>query len=155
MRKRICVLLLISVFFLAGSWYVLNNRHAKIDEWSSSLIAEKIEWAEVSVEYGTQARRYVLSEEEYPMLLSLLRSVTEDNSSRKERSTRLEEGYRLVFFYDGKLWLFKCCEEEVVSLMFEDAETGAYYGCEGSLLYITCPELWHYIVDTGNEKAVP
>jgi len=32
--------------------------------------------------------------------------------------------------------------------MFADRETGAYYGCEGTQLYINSPILWNYIKNT-------
>ena len=153
-RKRNIRFVVLVVTLILAVGVVLENRHAKIDEWSSSLTIEKIDWAEVSREYGTEKISYVLSEEDYTQLLPLLRSVKESICSRRESYRRMEEGYRLALFYEEKLWLLKCCQQEVVSLMFEDAETGAYYGCEGKLLYIHSPELWRYIVDTVEKKAV-
>jgi len=152
-RKRMLILVVLFVLLLIAVGICLKNRHAKIDEWSSRLVLEKVEMASVSKGYGVEAVSYVLSKEDYTRLLLLLQAIKEDVSSRKETSRRLEAGYRLAFFYEGKLWLFKCCENEVVSLMFEDAETGVYYGCEGDLLYIKSPELWRYIVNTVDEQA--
>ena len=153
MRKQKPFFIVVGIVLLIITAVCLKNRHAKIDEWSSSLVIEKIDLAEASREYGIDTLNYTLSQEDYRELIPVLYTVKENRSSRKEISRHLEEGYRLAFFYEGKLWLFKCCENEVVSLMFEDAETGAYYGCEGKLLYIKSPELWHYIINTVNEKA--
>lgn len=152
---RIILLAVILIAAVTGAllfWY--SHRYTPIDRWSGNLVPEKISWAQVSREYGIAKDSYVLAEEEYAELLSMLRTVTEAVSSRKEKAKRLEAGYRLEFFYEGTLWLFKCCENGIVSLTFDSAETGAIYGCEGSLLYINSPDLWTYVVNTVDEKTV-
>lgn len=146
-RKIIPILFLV---FLAAFAVIslLSKRHAPIDQWSSQLVSEKITWVELSKGYGVEQFSYTISEHDYDELIEILKTITEKNSSRREKERRLEDGYRLAFFYEDKLWLFKCCEDQIVSLMFEDKETGTYYGCEGKLLYIDSPALWNYIKNT-------
>ena len=155
MKKNHIIILCFLITGLAATIFRLNwGRYADIDEWSQNLSAEKVGWVQVAKEYGTEKYSYMLHEYEYEKLITLLESVTEDTCSRKEKSSSLEDGYRLALFYDEKLWLFKCCKDEIVSLMFEDAETGAYYGCEGKQLYIQNSELWNYIITTTDTQAV-
>lgn len=129
------------------------NRYSAIDQWSSQLVPEKITLAELSKEYGVEKLSYTVQKQSYNELIEILNTITERNCSRKEKAQSLEDGYRLAIFYEGKLWLFKCCENQIVSLTFADHETGAYYGCEGKQLYINNPVLWNYIKNTIDEKA--
>lgn len=152
-KNRWLALLLLLLLFAAGIFLILQDQHARIDEWSASLNGNKIEIAEVASDYGIRKRSYVIPPEEYGALVALLRTVTEANSSRKypEGSSRID--YRLALHYDGKLWLFHCYEGGILGLTFQDRETGAYYGREGTLLYIESPELWTYIVNTVDNNA--
>lgn len=150
-RKRIAGLLVL-LLCLSGV-FLLTPSHAPIDQWSSSLTEGAIEIAEVASDYGIAARRYAIPQEEYRTLVALLRSVTEANSSRKPPKDLERIDCRLALHCNGKLWLFHCYENELLGLMFHDAETGAYYGCEGKLLYIDSPLLWEYIVNTAAQKA--
>lgn len=149
------VILIFGFLFLAAVVLVVSlPRHADIDEWSRSLTVGSIDIAEVSSGYGISKRSYGIPGEEYRALIALLRSVTEANSSRKTPNDLERIDCRLALITtDGKLWLFHCYENGLLGLMFHDPETGAYFGCEGNLLYIKSPELWSYIVNTVNEKA--
>jgi len=89
----VCLVLLCS--FVAALLY--QKRRAAIDQWSSQLIPEKITLAELSKEYGAERVGYTVPEQAYDELIEVLKTVTEKNSSRKEKVRRLEEGYRLVF----------------------------------------------------------
>ncbi len=153
MKKYGKVILLCAVLLCMSALviYWQNHRYTSIDQWSSQLVPEKVEWAQVSVRYGVEEHSYNVTEEEYPLLIDLLKTVTEDVSSRKDVSRRLEDGQRLAFFYEGKLWLFKCCEDSVVSLTFQDMETGKQYGCEGTQLYIWSLQLWEYIMEIAKK----
>ncbi|MBQ7094228.1 MAG: hypothetical protein IJN84_06915, partial [Clostridia bacterium] len=66
-----------------------------------------------------------------------------------------KDGYMMALYRDEKLWLFKALADGSVGLMFEDAETGAMYDCEGSLLRIESEALWNYIVKVTDERAEP
>ena len=134
--------------------FLQKNSHAEINEWSSSLTTEKVEWAQVAVGFGVEKRSHDLSTDEYGELISLLETVTEATSSRKAPNNLVKNDYYLAFRYDQKLWLFQCYGNEIISLTFEDADTSAYYGCKDSLLYIDSPALWEYIVNTVNSKAI-
>lgn len=134
---------------------VRTHRHADIDEWSQSLSVLAVGYAQVAKGYGTEKVAYNIPAYEYNELIEVLKTVTEDNCSRTEHVNELESDHRLGLQYKGRLWLFKCREEGWVSLTFADVETGAYYGCKGDLLYIDSPELWNYIVDTVDAKAIP
>lgn len=153
--RRIFLLVFLTVLVAGLAAAFRLNAHADIDEWSSRLIPENITLAEFSKGYGVEQCNYTLPKEFYGELVEILRNVTEKNSSRAETERRLEEGYRLAFFYEEKLWLFKCCENQIVSLTFADKETGAYYGCEGKLLYINSPELWNYIRNSVDQYGKP
>lgn len=129
------------------------NRYTPIDEWSSQLTQEKVEWAEVACGYGEEKISYDIPAEEYEMLLQVLKTISEDNSARKVPEGTERTDYRLALHYDGKLWLFSCKTGGFVGLTFEDAETGAVYGCEGKILYIDSPDLSRYICGLIDEKA--
>ena len=130
------------------------NGYTKIDEWSSNLTAESIEWAQVAVGFGIEKRSYDLTPNEYDELLSSLKTVTDATSSREAPDNCTKNNYYLALRCDQKLWLFQCYDSGVTSLTFEDRDTSAYYGCEDSLLYIDSPILWNYILNTVNSKTV-
>lgn len=160
MKKRyiLLILVLLAAVIAEGVFCircVRTHRHADIDEWSGDLTALAVEYVEVAKEHGVEKVAYNVPAYEYSALLEILETVTEDNSSRSERTARLESGYRLSFHYNGRLWLFQCCEDGLVSLTFADVETAAYYGCKGKGLYIDNPDLWNYIVDTVDAKGAP
>ena len=153
-RKMLTLFLTVLLLLCYGGLLLfLQNKHAHIDEWSASLEEGRIDTAEVASDYGIAKRSYEIPPEEYRALVALLRTVVETNSSRKPPKDAERIDYRLALHYGGKLWLFHCYENDLLGLMFHDQETGAYYGCEGSLLYIKSPALWEYIVNTVNEKA--
>jgi len=154
MTKKNVILIFGFLFLAAVVLLVSLPRHAGIDEWSSGLTEGSIDIAEVSSGYGIDKRSHVIPKEEYRALVALLRTVTEPNSSRKAPKDLERIDCRLALITtDGKLWLFHCYENDLLGLMFHDPETGAYFGCEGTLLYIHSPELWSYIVNTVKEKA--
>jgi len=161
MKKRYSLLILILLLVVIAEGVfcircIREHRHAEIDEWSGDLTTLAVEYAEAARGYGREKVACHIPAYEYDGLLEVLEAeVTEDNCSRTERTKWLEDGCRLALQYNGRLWLFKCCEDERVSLTFEYVETGAYYGCENGTLYIHSPELWNYIVDTVNTKGVP
>lgn len=154
MKKRTILLSVLLVVAIAVSLSVFwASRYTKIDDWSGALTAEHVEWAEISRGYGLEKISYTVPAEEYAGLVTVLKTVTEQNSTRKIPDNSERNEHNLAFYYEGKLWLFQCRENGCVSLTFEDAETGAQYGCEGKLLYINSPELWNYIMDTVNTNA--
>lgn len=131
-----------------------KDQPASFEEWASSLTGEAIEWAETAKGYGVEEISYTVPESEFDDLSALLATITDENCSRKKPEAANEAGYRLALYRDDKLWLFKCLADGTIGLMFNDAETGAYYGSEGKLLIIEHPELWNYIVDTVDEKGI-
>ena len=131
-----------------------KDQPASFEEWTSSLTGEAIEWAETAKGYGVEEISYTVPGSEFDDLSALLATITDENCSRKKPEAANEAGYRLALYRDDKLWLFKCLADGTIGLMFNDAETGAYYGSEGKLLIIEHPELWNYIVDTVDEKGI-
>ena len=152
-KKHFAISVLIVLVIAAVMLFKANGKHAKIDEWSSNLAAEQIELAAVSVGYGVDQLGYTIPVSEYKELITLLGTVTEDTCSRKRPTDIEKTDYNLALRYDGKLWLFQCYDNGIISLTFEDKSTAVYYGCEKSLLYIDCPELWKYITNTVDSKA--
>ena len=122
-------------------------------EWTESLTAEDIQLAEVSKAYGVEKTSYILTVSEYQSLCSMLNGIVEDDCSVMKPKGSNEDGYRMALYRADKLWLFKCLSDGTIGLMFNDAETGAYFGCEGSLLIIDCPDLWSFIVRMVDEKG--
>lgn len=156
MKKRRMIVLCAVIMLLAVAAlcvWMLQNRHAPIDEWSSTLAPESIEWAEAAEGFGIEEKNYAFTSDEFPMLAELLSQINEQNSRRKypEGAEKIE--YRLAVFADGKLWLFHCYTNNIVALTFNDPETAAYFGCEGSLLYIEHEALWQLIADTVEQRA--
>lgn len=155
-RKSIWKILIPAALILiviAGIVSVLGNQHVRIDEWSSALVPEKIDWAEAGQGYGAEKISYSLTEADYGELVPLLALVTEENSSREFPDGVDRMDYRLAVHYDGQLWLFHCYTNELVSVTFDTPETAAYYGCESSPLVVESPALWQYIVNTVDNKA--
>lgn len=155
-KRRLTIIIISLAACLAVVFGVVsyqNNRHAKIDEWSSALTAEGFDWAQVSQGYGVEKINYSLTAEDYGTLVPLLHSVTEENCTRKNPDGIERVDYRLALEYEGKLWLFHCFTNNIISINFEDLETAAYYGCGDSQLYVNSPDLWNYIVDTVDQKA--
>lgn len=142
-----------ALLLIAAGLYFRANRYTPIDEWSGSLSEEKIEWAQLAYGYGEERLSYDIPSGEYDLLLDLLKTVSEEHSVRKAPEGTKRTEYRLALRYDGKLWLFSCKTNGLVCLTFEDAETGAIYGCEGKSLYIDSPDLSFYIRNTVDEKA--
>lgn len=146
--------LLIAAIAIACTFTGAKDRYHSFTEWTEGLTVEDIQWAETSKEYGIEKIYYTVPTEEMDQLRAILCSITEEACSREQPEGSNDEGYRLVLYRADKLWLFKCLSDGTVGLMFNDSETGTYFGCEGSLLVIKSPELWNYIVDTVDQKGV-
>ena len=148
----VVIVIVVAVVMLLNS----NDKNVKIDEWSSHLSTGQIDWAEVSKEYGVNQVSYTIPTSEYVELIAVLETVTEDVSSRKiPKDITDKNDYRLSFMYDQEMWLFQCYDNGMISLTYEDEEKAQYYGCaKNSLLYIDSSELWEYIMDTVDSKAV-
>jgi len=131
-----------------------KDQPTSFEEWSSSLTSDKIEWAETAKGYGIEEISYTVPESEFGALSELLGGITDENCFRRKPEAD-DNDYRLALYRDDKLWLFKCLEDGTIGLMFNDPETGAYYGSEGALLIIEYPELWEYITSTVDEKGIP
>ena len=147
---------LLGLFVLLIGFTILvfrANQYTPIDEWSTQLTKDKIEWAEAAYGYGEEKISYDIPQEEYELLIGVLNTISEDCSTRNAPKGTERTENRLAMHYDGKLWLFNCKTNGLVGLTFDDAETGAIYGCEGKVLYIDSSELYNYIVNTVCNKA--
>ena len=122
-------------------------------EWTSSLTADNIETVTLSKYFGLEQRSYTIPKEDYQGLVNIFGSIEAKDLSNDKPQSENKDGYRMALFRDDKLWLFKALADGSVGLMFEDAETGAMYDCEGSLLRIESETLWNYIVKVADEKA--
>lgn len=122
-------------------------------EWTSSLTTDNIELAEVSKFFGLEQRSYTIPEEDYQGLVNIFNGIEAKDLSNDKPQSENKDGYRMALYRDDKLWLFKALADGSVGLMFEDAETGAMYDCEGSLLRIESEALWQFIKNTVDEKA--
>ncbi len=131
-----------------------KDKPASFEEWTSSVTAENIQWAEMAKEYGAEEISYTVPENEFQDLAQLLGTITDDYCFRKDTGGANEEGYRLALYRDDKLWLFKCLDDGTIGLMFEDAATGAHYGCEGKLLIIESPAIWEYIKGSVDSREI-
>lgn len=141
------ILVAVIVFFATG------KKHASIQEWSGKLSQEKVEWAVVSNGYGIEKISYMIPQEEYEELVDLLKTIREKQCSRNLEDAGMRNDCNLAVYTDGKLWLFHCRDNGLVSLTFADEETSAYFGCENTPLYIDNPQLWDYIMTTVEAKA--
>lgn len=137
------------VFTFTGA----QERYASFGEWTESLTADDIQWAEAANGYGIEEISYTVPENEFDDLTVLLSTILDEHCIRKDPEAD-DNGYRLALYRDDKLWLFKCLEDGSIGLMFNDPETGADYGCEGKLLIIDCPALWDYIKETVDSKGI-
>ncbi|MBQ2697095.1 MAG: M56 family metallopeptidase, partial [Clostridia bacterium] len=124
-------------------------------EWTATLTAEEIQWAELSRGYGVDVLSYTVPEAEYEALCTLLGGITDDQCHRRNPAGDDIDGTRLALYRRDKLWLFKCLDDGTVGLMFHDPETGAYFGSEGKLLILESPELYQFIMETVEEKGQP
>ena len=122
-------------------------------EWTSSLTADNIETVTLSKYFGLEQRRYTIPKEDYQSLVNIFGSIEAKDLSNDKPQSENADGYMMALYRDEKLWLFKALADGSVGLMFEDAETGAMYDCEGSLLRIESEALWQFIKDTVDEKA--
>ena len=122
-------------------------------EWTSSLTADNIETVTLSKYFGLEQRRYTIPKEDYRGLVNIFGSIEATDLSNDKPQSENTDGYMMALYRDEKLWLFKALADGSVGLMFEDAETGAMYDCEGSLLRIESEALWQFIKDTVDEKA--
>lgn len=145
--------LLVAAIAVGCTFTGAKERPHSFAEWTESLTAEDIQLAEVAKEYGTERIAYTINEEEYDELCAILTAITANDCFLSKPEGNNEDGYRLVLYRADKLWLFKCLSDGTIGLMFNDAETGAYFGCEGSLLIIDCPDLWSFIVRTVDDKG--
>ncbi len=157
-KPKMAVYTLIAVVLIAAiavgcTFTGADDRPHSFTEWTESLRAEDIQIAEVAKEYGTEKTAYTIQEEEYAELVAILSAIGDEDCAQTKPEGNNEDGYRLVLYRADKLWLFKCLSDGTVGLMFNDAETGAYFGCEGSLLIIDCPDLWAYIIRMVEEKG--
>lgn len=154
MKKRIVLMLsaiavILTVLFVRNAQ---NAQRAKIDEWSSSLAADQLEWAEAAKGNGSEKCSYEIPQAEYSELVSVLKTVAEDAKPRKAE-TGCPNDYYLTIQQEQKLWSFQCLDNGCISVVFDSAETAAYYGYEDAALLIDSPELWKYIVDTVDSKG--
>ena len=133
--------------------FATGKKHASIQEWSGKLTTDTVEWAVVSRGYGLDKVSYMIPVEEYGELVELLKTIKEKHCDRDLEDAGMRNEYNLALFADGKLWLFHCRDNGLVSLNFEDEETSAYFGCENTPLYINNPKLWTYIMTTVTENA--
>ena len=145
--------LLVATIAVGCTFTGAKEKPHSFTEWTESLTAEDIQLAEVSKAYGVEKTSYVLTVSDYQNLCSIINGITEDDCSVVKPKGSNEDGYRMALYREDKLWLFKCLSDGTIGLMFNDAETGAYFGCEGSLLIIDCPDLWSFIVDTVDKKG--
>ena len=122
-------------------------------EWTSSLTSSDIELVTVSKFFGLEQRSYTIPEEDYQGLVNIFNGIEAKDLSNDKPQSENADGYMMALYRDEKLWLFKALADGSVGLMFEDAETGAMYDCEGSLLRIESEALWNYIVKVTDEKA--
>ena len=122
-------------------------------EWTSSLTSSDIELVTVSKFFGLEQRSYTIPEEDYQGLVNIFNGIEAKDLSNDKPQSENADGYMMALYRDEKLWLFKALADGSVGLMFEDAETGAMYDCEGSLLRIESEALWQFIKDTVDEKA--
>lgn len=157
-KPKMAVYTLVAVILIAAIAVGCTFTGAKdsphsFTEWTESLTAEDIQLAEVSKAYGIEKTSYILTVSEYQSLCSMLNGITENDCSVMKPKGSNEDGYRMALYRADKLWLFKCLSDGTIGLMFNDAETGAYFGCEGSLLIIDCPDLWSFIVRMVDEKG--
>lgn len=157
-KPKMAIYTLVAVILIAAvavgcTFTGAKEKNHSFTEWTESLTAEDIQLAEVSKAYGVEKTSYVLTVSEYQSLCSMLNGITEDDCSVVKPKGSNEDGYRMALYRADKLWLFKCLSDGTIGLMFNDAETGAYFGCEGSLLIIDCPDLWSFIVDTVDKKG--
>ena len=129
-----------------------EDQPASFGEWTGTLTAEAIQWAETAKGYGIEKVSHTVPESERDALSTLLTAITDEHCFRRKPEAE-DNGYRLALYRDDKLWLFKCLADGTIGLMFHDGETGAYYGSEGDLLIIESPDLWNYIVETVDEKG--
>ncbi|MBQ6933451.1 MAG: M56 family metallopeptidase [Clostridia bacterium] len=122
-------------------------------EWTSSLTTDDIELVTVSKFFGLEQRRYTIPKEDYQGLVNIFNGIKAKDLSNDKPQSENKDGYMMALYRDEKLWLFKALADGSVGLMFEDAETGAIYDCEGSLLVIESETLWQFIKNTVDEKA--
>ncbi len=137
----------------AGLYAVLVPGYTPIDQWSGQLSAQQVEWAQFSVGYGVEEKSYDLPLEDAGELVAILGRITEENTDRTREHLGERNEYRLALHYEGKLWLFHCWDNGIVTLTFQDPETAALYGCQDANLCIHLPELWDYIMDTVDQFA--
>lgn len=121
-------------------------RYVHFTDWAATLTTDQIQQAHFAKNYGVDKISYDAPESDFPAIIALLQSVTEDQCTRKKAFSTVEEDYRLTFFFQNKLWLFKCREDKTVTLTFEDHETAKIFGCENKTLVIRNEELWNYII---------
>ena len=144
---------LIAVVACACTFTGAKSRGEPFTDWTESLTAKDVQHIEISKYFGVKQVSYEMPEENYGDLVTLFRGITgEDCSTDGPQSD--DTDYRMAFYRADKLWLFKCMEDGTVGLMFNDAETGAYFGCEGELLIIDSPELWALIKETADGEEV-
>lgn len=132
---------------------------ASFEEWTKSITPEDIYWATIEKKYNLETMEYRIEKDEYEALCEILNGITDDICSPERQTGEEYDGYELFISRDDKIWRFLCLDDGTVGLLFEDYETGSYYGCEGELLVIDSPELWNYIIQTvdggGESKKSP
>lgn len=150
----ICVLLVSILCTFTGARHndSLFRRYPSFTEWVNTLTVDEIEWAEAAKGYGADKVSYTLTESDYEDLVGLFKNLGEDDFSRKNPGGASTDVH-LPLYRQDKLWLFKCLDDGTVGLMFNDPETGAYFGCEGRYLIIYSEELWNYIAELVSEKG--
>jgi hypothetical protein len=134
------------------AFFLQNNKQAKFFQWSSNLVVEKMEFAEVNKRDDTGIWSYEISTDEYNELVSLLKTVEKDTKKRKVEDASYND-YYLAFQYEQKTWILNCMTDGSMRVVFDTLETAEYYGYDKKSLFIDSPELWEYILNTVDSKA--
>ena len=146
----------IAIAVIIAAVFAMNPETEPVSftEWTSSLVPDKIEYAEVSRFFGENKLTYAITHEEYTDLSDIFSKIADENCFINKSAGENKDGYRLELHRDEKLWIFKAMDDGTVSLIFNDEVTGAYYGCRDTFLTIESNELWNYIVKTADSITV-
>lgn len=146
------VVVLLALLAVVWTFTGAKQQYASFSEWTQTLEGKEFELFEIHKGRGPVELYYAPTVEEFGDLCELLKTIPEEKCYRRKQTVGRDEEYSMFFLSGENEAVFQCLEDKTI-LFFGNSEMPKF-APDGKSLIIDSPELWHYIVDTVNEKGI-
>ncbi|MBQ2901535.1 MAG: M56 family metallopeptidase [Agathobacter sp.] len=149
----ITIVLLVFIFQAVIAWTFTGAKqeYASFSEWADTINSAQFQHFRINKGLAPTELYYYPTQEEFGKLCELLRAIPEEDCYRRKQTVGEYEEYHLYFLSGGDEVILKCLEDGTV--LYGGSTKMPKFAPGGKSLIIDSPELWHYIVDTVNEKG--